>query len=122
MQLYKKKQSLSGLSLIPKLTREHVYLNSYSRMKVNLAAQVSFSFNTSLSVASSKLIIQVLSASVAHALDYYGDEATSETRKFVRYFFFDCFNVRCISEAVHKRKPDLRPYRDPCDSRFTVRY
>ncbi len=38
VQLYKKKQSLSGLSMIPKLTREHVYLNSYSRMK---AAQVS---------------------------------------------------------------------------------
>ncbi len=34
--------------------------------------------------------------------------------------FFDCFNVRCVPEAVHKRKPDLRPYRDPCDSRFTV--
>lgn len=36
--------------------------------------------------------------------------------------FFDCFNVRCVPEAVHKRKPDLRPYRDPCDSRFTVSF
>ena len=39
VQLYKRKSS-SGLSLLPKLTREHVYLNSYSRMRVNLAAQV----------------------------------------------------------------------------------
>ena len=65
----------------------------------------------------------MLSTSVAHALEYYGEDDTSETRRFVQNFdrFFDCFNVRCTSEAVHKRKPDLRPYRDPGDSRFTVR-
>ena len=40
IQLFKKTKSTSGLSLIPKLTREHIYLNSYSRMRVNLAAQV----------------------------------------------------------------------------------
>ena len=36
--------------------------------------------------------------------------------------FFDCFNARCVSECVPKRKPDLRPYRDPCDTRPTVSY
>ena len=65
----------------------------------------------------------MLSASVAHGLEYYGEDDTSETRRFVQNFdkYFDCFNVPCTSESVHKRKPDLRPYRDPDDSRFTVR-
>jgi hypothetical protein len=40
--LEKSVQSTSGLSLLPKLTREHIDLNSYSRMHVNLAAQVCF--------------------------------------------------------------------------------
>ena len=30
----------AGLALCPKITREHVFLNSYSRMRVYLAAQV----------------------------------------------------------------------------------
>ena len=38
--LYDKTHFSSGLSLIPKLKKEHVHLNSYSRMRVNLAAQV----------------------------------------------------------------------------------
>ena len=37
--LYNKK-STSGLHLLPKLTYEHIYLNSYSRMRVYLATQV----------------------------------------------------------------------------------
>ena len=31
----------SGLSMIPKLTYEHVHLTSFSKMRVDLAAQVS---------------------------------------------------------------------------------
>ena len=38
-RLYKRRSS-SGLTLLPKLTLEHLNLNSYSRMRVNLAAQV----------------------------------------------------------------------------------
>ena len=34
--------------------------------------------------------------------------------------FFDCFNVRSLSEGIHERKPDRRPYRDPTDSRLEV--
>ena len=37
-RLYKHRSS--GLTLLPKLTLEHLNLNSYSRMRVNLAAQV----------------------------------------------------------------------------------
>ena len=60
--------------------------------------------------------------SVANAMEYFGDEETLETRRFIRHFdrFFDCMNVRCTSEGVYKRKPDLRPYRDPSDPRLSV--
>ena len=33
-------RTASGLSLVPKLRKDHVYLTSYSRMRVNLATQV----------------------------------------------------------------------------------
>ena len=38
--LYDKTHFASGLSLVKKLKREHLHLNSYSRMRVYLAAQV----------------------------------------------------------------------------------
>lgn len=38
--IYNKSASTSGLTLLPKLKREHNVLNSYSRMRVDLAAQV----------------------------------------------------------------------------------
>lgn len=34
------KSSTGGLSLVPKLKYEHVYLSSFSKMRVDLAAQV----------------------------------------------------------------------------------
>ena len=42
MKLYEQSQTAFGLVFNRKLKREHVYLNSYSRMRVNLAAQVYF--------------------------------------------------------------------------------
>lgn len=55
-------------------------------------------------------------------LEQFGTDQTAETRKFVKNFdrFFDCMNVRCISEGRKERKPDLRPYCGPCDSRLAV--
>ena len=35
-------KSAGGLSLVPKLKYEHVYLTSFSKMRVDLAAQVSY--------------------------------------------------------------------------------
>ena len=66
--------------------------------------------------------MQVLSSSVSCALEYYGLEETTETQVFVKQFdrFFDCLNVRCVSKGAHKLKPDLRPYKDPDDSRLSV--
>ena len=46
------------------------------------------------------LYIQVLSKSVADALDYFGDPATEETEKLIRYIdrLFDCLMSEvCLS-------------------------
>lgn len=40
MKLYDQNVAVSGLTFNKKLKREHVFLNSYSRMRVNLAVQV----------------------------------------------------------------------------------
>lgn len=68
-------------------------------------------------------LLQVLSASVAHAMELMGDPEMTETVKFVRMFnrFFDCLNVTSVSEGRRQRKPDLNPYRTPDDKRLTVR-
>lgn len=61
------------------------------------------------------ILIQVLSSSVSPAMSFNGDQDTQETQIFV-HIFFDCLNVPCMSEPMQKRKPDLRPYRDPSNS------
>ena len=47
---------------------------------------------------------------------------TVETERFCRTFdkFFDCMNTRNLKEAKEKRKPDLRGYFSPKDSRLKV--
>ena len=40
-KLYKTQRSVLGLTLVPKLKFEHVVLTSFSKMQVDLAAQVS---------------------------------------------------------------------------------
>lgn len=98
MELYDKSRFASGLNLT-KLKREHLHLTSYSRMRVNLAAQVGNIERTFMLPSD----FQVLSSSVANALEFFDLEETQETEKFVRNFdrFFDCLNVRCTSESVH---------------------
>lgn len=49
----------------PKLTRSHVDLTAFSYMKVNLAAEI-------------------LSSTVANALELYYDDSVQETVKFIR--------------------------------------
>ena len=60
--------------------------------------------------------IQVLSKSVA---DVFGEDVTSETEVFAQNFdrLFDCLNVRSLTKWGAKRKPDLKPYNSPDDSR-----
>ena len=42
MQLYEKNRSETGLVLLPRLKYEHVQLTSFSKMRVDLAAQVRY--------------------------------------------------------------------------------
>lgn len=91
-----------GLSLVPKLSNNHINLTSYSVMNVRLAAQV-------------------LSESVGTVLAEFGPPESAATAKFCLYFdkFFDCLNVRNTREHKFKNKPFLQPYVDVCDERFT---
>ena len=65
---------------------------------------------------------QVLSSSVASAMQYYGDNQMKETIRFVTTVdkFFDCLNTRHPREGFIKRKPDLNPYTSPIDERLKV--
>lgn len=84
-----------------RLTADHVHLTPQSVMNVRLAAQV-------LSERVGKLMLEL------------GGPECRETAKFILLMdqFFDCLNVRCLTEATQKRKPNLAPYRDVQDTRF----
>jgi hypothetical protein len=60
---------------------------------------------------------------VSKALEHYGDPDTAETQIFVLMMdkFFDCLNGRSPTAHIRLRKPNLKPYTDPCDERLTVR-
>ena len=68
------------------------------------------------------LLLEVLSNTVTAALKYKRNSETQETTRFCRMFnkFFDCLNVRSLEEHVHKRNPDIRPYRSPTDPQLQV--
>jgi hypothetical protein len=101
LTLYERNRSSSGLSVISKLKYEHVYLNSFSKMRVDLAAQV-------------------LSDSVAKGLELFVGEDAKETAKFADIFnkFFDCFNVTHCLEAQRSRNEYKLPYRSAQDIRL----
>lgn len=102
MQLYYQDVD-NGLKVLPKLTYDHIHLNPYSKMRVNLAAQV-------------------LSASTATVMRLYGPPESQGTAKFCEMIdkFFDCLNVRSTKEHERKRKPFLAPYRDVDDDRYNI--
>ena len=85
----------------PKLTRGHIDLNAFSKMKVRLAAQV-------------------LSETVANSLEMLFDDSVSETVTFIRMMnkFFDCLNVRSPYEGRNKRNQNLDAYTRPDDDRL----
>ena len=64
----------------------------------------------------------MLSSTVADALTFHDDDATTETRKFIRLMddFFDCLNVRNDTEGIQKKKPMREAYVHFWDSRFKV--
>ena len=89
------------LKLLPRLTTDHIKLNSFSKMKVCLAAQV-------------------LSSSGAEVLRIFSSEKASATAEFCGNIdkFFDCLNVRSCDEHEIKRKVFLKPYISVDDERF----
>ncbi|XP_065842085.1 uncharacterized protein [Oscarella lobularis] len=89
-ELYRKSQetfSSFGLSVLRKLKFEHLELTSFSKMRVDLAAQV-------------------LSTSVANGLEYYKVKDSEETVRFCRVFdkVFDCLNVRGLTNVKENRR------------------
>ena len=90
----------NGLKIVPRISNEHVYLNSYSVMTVKYA-------------------VQVLSKTV-YCSSQYGNPDTSETARFCYMIndFFDCLNVRSTTEAVKKRNNFLQPYSYVDDQRL----
>ena len=67
-------------------------------------------------------LLQVLSETVATALELSGADETKETAIFVRMFdkFFDCLNVNGFNKGKHSRKPFQYPYRGATDIRLKV--
>jgi hypothetical protein len=90
-----------ALHVLPKLTLEHIVLTSFSKMKVKLATQV-------------------LSRSVALALEESGNSEVLGTVEFCRMMndFFDCTNVRSLWEHERKRNDLIKPYTAVDDDRF----
>ncbi|XP_028404077.1 uncharacterized protein LOC114526750 [Dendronephthya gigantea] len=91
-----------ALHTLPKLSLDHIVLTSYSKMKVRLATQV-------------------LSKSVAFALEESGKDDVTGTAQFCRMMndFFDCANVRSLTEHVRKRNHLIKPYEMQDDERLT---
>ena len=90
-----------GLHLLPKLSVDHINLNSFSIMNVRLAAQV-------------------LSCTVSNVLAEYGPGDASETAYYCGLIdsFFDILNIKNCQEHVTKQKPFLKPFSNPNDDRF----
>ena len=96
------KQDIScDLRRLPKLSLNHIELNSFSIMRVDLAAQI-------------------LSSTVANVLSEYGDSFCSATAKYCLMMnnFFDCFNVRSSNEHLYQRNSMVQPYTYKDDDRF----
>lgn len=81
----------SELRALPKLTMEHIKINSYSSMRVYLAAQV-------------------LSSTMSTVLSHFNNAECSETAKYCKLVdsFLDCFNVRNPTEGKLRNKSYMR--------------
>lgn len=88
---------------LPKITQNHIFLTPYSKMRVNLAAQV-------------------MSASVGNLMLTDSPTDCSETAQYILQCnnFFDCMNVRSRKEGGLKRNDNLLPYVLPNDPRLEI--
>ncbi|KAL5497202.1 hypothetical protein EMCRGX_G013628 [Ephydatia muelleri] len=90
-----------GIRIVPKLKLEHLQLSAFSKMRVDLAAQV-------------------CSESVSKALLKVCGEKAYETATFVSLMdkFFDTLNVHNYSGGSKALKPFQAPFRSPDDFRI----
>ena len=74
------------------------------------------------SIVTMYIIIQVMSQSVACALEVKNRNKNQQTRIFIRMIdkFFDCLNVKSPQQAKLKRKETIAPYYISSDGRFKV--
>ena len=105
LRCFMKMLIIHSLKLLPKLTYDHISLNAYSKMQVNLAAQV-------------------LSASMAAVLRSFGPTEAAATATYCKMVdgFIGCLNVRSTTEYQRQRKPFFAPYRDVHDKRYVIFY
>ena len=101
VQLFEQFCEFSCFSPVPKLTRKHIDLSSFSLMNVSLAAQV-------------------MSNHVSKALEMYIGDTVSETAIFVKIMndWFDIMNTKSFEEAKHARNSNLSPFRSINDVRL----
>ena len=111
--------------MIRKLKYEHIKLTPFSKMRVDLAAQVMFNALFILTLCNPLtmfLSTQVLSDSVSKGLLLVCGEEASETARFVSMAdrFFDALNVHNYSHGVRSLKPFQLPYTSSADMRLKV--
>ena len=98
-----------GISNLPKLKQEHISLTSYSRMWVDLVAQV-----TLVNQISSQLLLYYALYSGFKQVGcrcislLWGSCNRGDREVYSLYFdrLFDCLNIRSLSELKTSRKPD----------------
>ena len=100
-----------GIKLCHKLTNQHIWLTSFAKMRVCLAAHAGTVLISVYCALILVAIFQVLSSSVADALTLLDEDETMETRKLIRLMdkFFDCLNVRNTFHGTTTRNENLHP-------------
>jgi len=100
-KLYEQHCELSEFRICPKLTRKHINLTSFSKMRVSLAAQV-------------------LSQTVANGLRSVYGQSVKSTIEFIEIInkWFDIVNVKHLFEGRNTRNLNLAPFTNVDDERL----
>ena len=101
VQVYKDELE-NGLKILPKLTWDHLYPTPFSVIIVKYA-------------------VQILSKTMSVALSTFETPESTATAEYCEMIdsFFDCLNVRSLTEGRRKIKPLLEPYVNQNDERLT---
>ena len=119
VRVFEQTRSQAGLSILPKLRYEHIYLSSFSKMRVDLAVQVISKFN-----AKPKIILNTCRSWVIQFPRQYTSLEIRLLRKQqicrnVRQIFW-CPQCLKLFQWEKKRKPFQSPYRSGSDFRLKV--